>query len=798
MFCSVHNHTALGSNARFTDSTNRVRELVDKAIEYGFNGLAITDHEALCAHVEALQTLDTVHESHPDFKIILGNEIYLIRADQYQNAEKYWHFILLAKDAVGYRQIRELSSRAWERSYVEKGQRRCPTFYEDFLEIVGNNKGHLIASTACVGGFLGTKILENNAGAIMPFLQWCVDTFGIDNFFLEMQDSDSEDQQRVNAGIVKIAERTSLKYIVTQDAHYLNKEDYPIFERFLNGRESKEREVFSFYQYTYVKPESEIRQILSYLPEGVVLTAIENTQLIYQQITPFDFRQSTIVPECRIPAGSVVKNLLAPWYNVCPNIKFFATESTFPQDKYLMFLIEQGIEAKHFNLTDEVVKRIETELDVLRFISDRLGQRLSAYLNLVKTMVDIMWKVSFVGVSRGSAMCFLINYLIGITQANPLDYDIPYWRFLNKERAELPDVDVDSDPNQTDKIIDLFKQYFGDKRVLNCLTYKRESLKSAILTCARGLGMLPEEAQAISALVPAKRGQTYTLAECLNGDPEKDYEPVPQLIEALKRHPGLYEAVEKIEGLPNGIGVHASALYIFNEDYVNQLSMMRSASGTPVTCFDYHAADECGCLKVDELRTDAMTKMMKCMELLLKQGAVQWQGSLRATYDKYLHPDVLDYNNPQMWEDMASGKIANLFQFDSPQGSICIKRTRPTNVKELAAANAVMRLMPQPGEEAPIDRYVRLKGDIEQWYQEMREAGLNEDEIAILEKYLLPKYGNAPEQEDVMLIVMDPAISGFTLKESNNLRKGIAKKKWNIIEEMKEKFFAAGEEVMPE
>ena len=438
MFCSIHNHTALGSNARFTDSTNRIKEMVNRAIEYGFNGLAITDHEALCAHVEALLVGDAIKAEHPEFKIILGNEIYLIDESEYKNTDKYFHFILLAKDAIGYRQIRELSSTAWERSYVEKGQRRCPTFYQDFDRIVGDNKGHLIASTACVGGFLGSKILANDIQSIIPFLQWGINTFGDNNFFLEMQDSDSEDQCRVNVGIAKISERTNIPFIVTQDAHYLDKEDYSIFEKFLNGRETKEREVFSFYQYTYIKPESEIHRILSYLPENIVSRAIDNTQLIYNQIEPFDFRQATIVPECRIPVGCESQNFLSQWYNVCPNIKFYATESTFPQDKYLMYLIEQGIKEKHFVVGETEAKRIDTELDVLRFISDRLGQRLSAYLNLVKTMIDIMWQVSFVGVSRGSAMCFLINYLIGITQANPLQYDIPYWRFLNKERAELP------------------------------------------------------------------------------------------------------------------------------------------------------------------------------------------------------------------------------------------------------------------------------------------------------------------------------------------------------------------------
>lgn len=182
MFCSIHNHTAY-SNLHLRDSINRIPEMINKAIEYGFNGLAITDHEVISGHIEALNCGDKIREEHPDFKIILGNEIYLIDENEYKNADKYWHFILLAKDEIGHRQLRELSSQAWERSYMERGQRRTPTFYQDFERIIGKNKGHLIASTACVGGRLGTSILRRDSDSINFMINWMVDTFGEGNCF---------------------------------------------------------------------------------------------------------------------------------------------------------------------------------------------------------------------------------------------------------------------------------------------------------------------------------------------------------------------------------------------------------------------------------------------------------------------------------------------------------------------------------------------------------------------------------------------------------------------------------------
>lgn len=785
-FVGLHNHTEF-SNVKLRDCIIKIPDLVKRAIEYGYKGVAITDHEVLSGHVQALRLQDKLKEEHPDFKIILGNEIYLIDESEYQNARKYYHFILLAKDKTGYDQLRALSSRAWGRSYNEKGMLRTPTFYQDFAEVIGEDKGHLIACTACLGGRLATAIIEKDQDALNDFVSWCVNTFGQDNFYFEMQDSDSDDQKIVNETILRMSEFFDIPYIITSDAHYLDKQDISVHHAFLNSKEEKERETESFYKYTYLKREKEIKEILSYLPAMAVQVGIDNTMLVYNAIESFDFRHSVIVPT-RKPPEFKVEGVLKEWYTKYPWIERFAS-SEYEQDRYLLYLIEQGIKEKRFMVTDEMADRINTELDVIWYSSERLNQRLSAYLNLVKNIIDIIWQVSLVGVSRGSAGSFLINYLIGITQMNPMQYNIPYWRFANKERVDMMDIDIDVNPQKVPQIIELLREYYGQDNVLNCLTFKTESLKSAILTGARGLGVNNDDAQVLSAMVPIERGKVASFYECLHGDEEKGTSPVPGFKEALRRYDGLYETVEKIEGLISGRGIHASALYIFNNGYVAQNSLMRAPNKTPITAFNMKDSDEMGALKFDLLSTELQTKFMKCMELMLNDGVMEWQGSLRATYNKYLHPDVLDYDNFEMWKNATDGRVMNLFQFEGVQGQVCIQKTRPTTVAQMGAANAVMRLMSTGGGETPLERYVRFKNDINEWYKEMNAYGLTEEEQAVLKEVLGDKFGNSIEQEDMMILVQRPEIANFSLAEANQLRRAVSKKKTKDIQELKKRFF---------
>ena len=786
-FCGLHNHTEY-SNLKLRDCIVKIQDLVDRAISYGYNGIAITDHEILSGHIEAYKIGQKVKETHPDFKVILGNEIYLIDEHEYRNAPKYYHFILLAKDKIGYEQLRQLSSRAWRRAYMEKGMLRTPTFYQDINEVIKNDKGHLIASTACLGGLLDYAIVHKRTEEFNRFVQWGITTFGKDCFYLEMQDSDSDEQRIANTTIIRAAKHFGLNTIVTSDVHYLDAKDKEIHKAFLNSKEEDGRETEQFYKYTYLKKLDEIYRILSYLPKEEVTKAINNTQKVYEAIEDFSLLHPTIVPE-RKPAPFQLSHKLRPFYENYDAIRRFA-ESDYEQDRYLLYLIERGLDEKRIVPTPDIADRINTELDVVWCISEKLNQRLSAYLNLVRNIVDIIWEVSFVGVSRGSAASFYINYLIGITQMNPMLYNVPYWRFANKERADMMDIDIDVNPDKVPEIIDRLRAYYGEDNVLNCLTFKTESLKSAILTAARGLGVNNDDAQAIATLVPVERGKVASFKDCTVGDAEKGIEPVVGFTAALQRHPRLYETVEKIEGIISGRGIHASALYIFNEGYIAHNSLMRAPNQTLITAFNMHDSDSMGALKFDLLSTALQTKLMKCMELLLADGVIHWQGSLRATYNKYLHPDVIRYDDPKLWEAMATGRVLNLFQFETPVGGVCIRKAHPQNVKQLASANAVMRLMAQEGQEAPMERYVRFRNNIQKWYDEMTQYGLTEHEQGILKSILADSFGVGPQQEEMMLLVQHPEIADFTLAEANKLRKAVSKKDSKTIEEMREKFFA--------
>ncbi len=793
-FYSLHSHT-YASNQRFLDCINRPNKMIDRAIELGYSGIGFTDHESLSVAVTLLKERDRIKEAHPDFKIIFGNEIYLIDESEIKNTNKYYHFILLAKDEIGWQQLKTLSSRAWERGYTERGIMRVPTTYQDIEEIIGNNPGHIFASTACLGGFLPIKILEHDVAEANKFVRWCIKVFGAANIALELQPYDSEEQITVNPILVRLAKHYNIKFIVTTDSHYLNKEDFSIHSAFLNSKQSSDRETEKFYKYTYLQSLQEIHDNLklSGLDDADIDLAIENTSKIADSIEDFDFRHSTIVPAIVLPEHFELRHILKDYYEKYPLIKHYAY-SKYDQDRYLLYQIENGIIDKKIILTDERAERINTELDVVLFISKKLRQDLSAYLNLAVDMINRAWAVSLVGCGRGSACGFYINYLIGMTQVDPLQYNLPYWRFANKERADLFDIDSDYQPEKITDMTALFREAYGQDNVLNCATFKTESLKSAILTCARGLGINNDEAQSLAALVPSHRGKTYTLNDCLYGNEEQGFEPVPNFREKLEAYPRLFEAVQMIEGLPTNSSIHASALYIFNNGYLEHNSLMRAPNKTPITAFNMHDSDDMGALKMDVLRTDAQSKMAKCMDLLLKAGEMEWKGSLRETYNYYLHPDVLDYTSPEMWEKAASGEIANLFQFETQVGSVCIKKARPTNVMQLAEINSIMRLQVE-GDEQPIDRYVRFRDDINTWYFEMMEEGLNQHEIDILRKYLDKSFGISGSQETLMLLVMDPEITGFTLGEANKFRKAIAKKIAADIQENKEKYFAYGKKL---
>lgn len=816
----LHNHTDI-SQFRMLDCIIKVENLVKHAAKMGFNGVAITDHESVSGYVKAIQALKELKSSNKvddNFKLILGNEIYLIdKLDYLEDGRPYcktpfYHFILLAKDKIGCRQLRELSSLAWDNSFKTGKMERVPTLKKDLERIIKNNPGHIIAQNACAGGEIPQLILNisktDNEDEKTQYLQklddmiyWLQNLFGED-FYFEIQPSDSEDQTIINEKLIYLSDFYNIKYVVTCDCHYLKKEDREIHAAYLNSRD-EERETDEFYKYTYMMSPDEIHEILDgTLGKEVVDKAIATTLEVSNKVENYDLYHPTIVPEADIPDFKV-SHFFKKEYDSHEYIKKYAYSENI-YDRYLLKLIEDGYQKKvdYRNLTDEKHKeqidRIEIELKEMWLVTEKISTSISSYYLTTLELINIMWNEgdSIVGPARGSVTGMYTMYLIDLIQVNPLEWALPHWRHISHEKAELSDVDIDSQANRRNQIIEAVKKVKGERKVLNCCTFKTEGSKSAIKTAGKGLGMLPEETDYIANMIPITRGFNWSLHDCLYGNEEEGRKPIKEFIDECAKYPKLLQVAMGIEGLICGRSIHASAVYLFNDDFLEHNARMKAPNGVYTTQFNMADSDYQSGLKMDFLTVENLDKIRHCMDMLVEAGYIKWQGSLRSTYDKYLHPDVLDYDTEEMWDWIGDNRCTDLFQFDTQVGLQSAKKIKPHSLVDLATANSVMRLMvSEEGAEQPIDTYIRYKNDLNEWYKDMNKYHLTDHEIEIMEKYLKSSFGVGATQEDVMEICMDPEVANFNVTQSNKLRKSISKKRKDLQQEMKEKVFDAGQKL---
>lgn len=443
-FAGLHNHTEF-SNARMNDCIVKLDDLLSTSYNLGYSGIVITDHDCLSSSVKVLE----LAQKYDNFKVGLGNEIYLVEEQPIEDIHKFYHFLLIARTEKGYQYLKELSTRAWLRSKVCRGIRRVPTFYSDITDIV-KTQGDLIASSACLGSFLGTyisKYIETNAvedkNAICNFIQWGINTFGKDYFYIEIQSSTNEEQIVYNKKAIQIAKAFGLKVVLTEDVHYLTKNDAKIHKAFVEASRSSNNEDDNdkdFYEGCYLKEENELRERTNYLDDTTFEEVCLNTVSIINSLEEYSLKQNTIIPLRQLPTFEI-HHIFQKWYDKCPTLREFANGEN-EQDRFLISEVEKGFMARQQDFTDENIQRIEAELDVLSHISIELNQRLSAYYNLMQVILDIVWNEgnSIVGIARGSATAFYICYLMGLTQINPMPYDLPYFRHLNYARGgTLPD-----------------------------------------------------------------------------------------------------------------------------------------------------------------------------------------------------------------------------------------------------------------------------------------------------------------------------------------------------------------------
>lgn len=429
-----HSHTHY-SNIRLIDCINKPEDLIAYARELGLSGIAITDHECLSAAPEINILQEKIQKDDPDFKIAIGNEIYL--TDTRETGQKYYHFILIAKDKIGYRMLRELSSYSWMNSFTDRRIERVPTLKSELKDkITKYGKGHLIATTACLGGELSTftkELVETNDATVKikinDFITYCKELFD-DDFYIECAPGQSKDQIKVNKRLISIADFYNIKMVLGCDAHYLRKNDRYVHKAYLNSKDG-DREVDDFYEFSYLQTEDEIKENIAASGLDYNLL-VNNSEEIYNKIENYSILHKQQIPTVEVPDYRRGNRLGDDNYPILKDL-------LWSDDKIERYWVNECLNElqRQNKLNDTYLARLEEEADVKRTIGEKLETNMFSYPVTLQHYIDMIWEESTVGAGRGSSCSGLNHYLLGITQLDPIEWDLPFFRYLNKERVEL-------------------------------------------------------------------------------------------------------------------------------------------------------------------------------------------------------------------------------------------------------------------------------------------------------------------------------------------------------------------------
>lgn len=564
---SIHSHTEY-SNERLRDCIIKIPDMMNYAEELGHTVLGFTDHESISGWIK----IEEEAEKHPNLKILRGNEIYLCRdglnnQNFQRGVDKYYHFVLIAKNLRGAHQIMELSTRAWKRSYMSRGMRRVPTYYNDLIEIIGKEPGNIIGSTACLGGTLPTQLLkyrDTKDPVLYKRIEgWCLqmkDLFGEGDFYLEMQPSHNSEQKYVNQELLKLAFSLDIPIIVTTDSHYLKKEDRLVHKAFLNAQNG-EREVDDFYATTYMMNTEEIVGYLKEsFEENIIAESFRNIEKLAADCEDFTLRRPLKIPSLKWrPIDPHSWDDRKFFFEKIPYLEQFA-RSEHKSDQYLVDAIIDGIKRHPDLQNEESYKELNINLENTWISSEVNKARWSAYYLNLQKIIDECWNAgTIVGPSRGSGGGFLLLYCLDIIQMNKLrePTQMFHWRFLNPKRASVLDVDSDIEGTKRAQVLAHLRKVYGEDRVANVATFRTEKSKSAILTAARGLGIDVDVAQYIASLIPAERGILRSLSECMYGNEEKGIKPIKEFQRIMTdEQPDLWKVSKNIEGLICGSGLN--------------------------------------------------------------------------------------------------------------------------------------------------------------------------------------------------------------------------------------------------
>ena len=719
-FTHLHVHTEYS----LLDGSNKIKEYVARVKELGMDSAAITDHGVMYGVIDFYRAAREA-----GINPILGCEVYVAPGSRFDREvgsgdDRYYHLVLLAENNQGYSNLMKIVSKAFVEGFYYKPRVD--------LELLEKYHEGIIALSACLAGevarYLARGMYEDAKIVALRYQ----DIFGKGNFFLELQDHGIPEQQTVNQQLLRMHRETGIDLVATNDVHYTMAEDAEPHDVLLCLQTQKKlsdenRMRYEGGQY-YVKSPEEMARLFPY-----ALEALENTHKIAERCHVEIEFGVTKLPKYDVPDG------LTSW-------------------EYLNKLCYEGLEQRYHPVTEELKKRLDYELSTIK----NMGY--VDYFLIVWDFIkyardnDIM-----VGPGRGSAAGSLVAYTLGITQLDPIRYDLLFERFLNPERVSMPDIDVDFCFERRQEVIDYVRRKYGDDCVVQIVTFGTLAARGVIRDVGRVLDMPYAQVDTIAKMIPQELNITIDKALGMNPELRKAYEEqddIHRLIDLAKR----------LEGLPRHTSMHAAGVVISRTSVDNYVPLSRAADGTITTQFTMTTLEELGLLKMDFLGLRTLTVIQNAVKMVEKSTGM------------LLDMQEIDYNDKKVLDSLGTGRTDGVFQLESAGMKSFMKELKPQSLEDVIAGISLYR----PGPMDFIPQYIRGKN---------RPDTIRYD-CPQMEPILKPTYGCIVYQEQVMQIVRE--LAGYTLGRSDLVRRAMSKKKASVMAKERQNFvYGNAEEGVP-
>lgn len=711
-------HLHLHSEFSLLDGLGRIPDYLAQARLQGMEHIALTDHGVLYGIIEWYKAAKA-EGIHP----ILGMEAYLAPRTVQDRDKTIYHLLLLAENEQGYKNLLKLATRASLEGFYYKPRID--------LAILAEHRDGLIVTSACLGGPLASNLLLGDREAALSWALRLREIFGPDHFFVELQDHGLPEQKRVNPQLVALARQLDLPLVVTNDVHYLRQEDAAIQDLLLciqtNSTIHDPKRLRAQTDQLYLKsPEEMWRLFGAELPN-----ALSNTVRIAERChLELEFGRLHL-PDPGVPAGMTA-------------------------DQYLAQLSWEGIQRRYPVLTEEIRRRLEYELAVIQETG------FARYLLIVRDLADFARRRGILYGVRGSAAASIVLYALGITEVDPLANRLVFERFLNPERREMPDIDMDFADDRRHEVIEYVAQKYGAEHVAQIITFGTMGAKAAIRDVGRALGWPYADVDRIARLVlPGVNAIDRALKE----SPE-----LRALYETDSRARELLDQARQLEGLARHAGTHAAGVVISASPLVEHVPLQRPAraeeGALPTTQFPMETVAEIGLLKMDFLGLANLTILADAVELIRQTRGVE------------LDLKSIPMNDRKTFQLLSEGQTFGVFQLESAGMRRYIRELRPESVSELAAMIALYR----PGPIQHIPTYCRAKHGLEPIQYPHPDLAEILDET----------YGVIVYQDQVLLIARK--FAGYTLGEADIMRKAMGKKIPEKMRAERERFIAGAKE----